>query len=220
MTDKQEILEDALSKRLAKLGAMPVDLSRLEARLRQEVTAPAAAPAQRTKIWWWKPALSIAAALIIVATVAWAVFVPSNAEASPADFARLHTEMVQGDHVMHVSTIDEANKMIEAMAKGQVSIPTIPDAHLHACCMREIKNKKVACVLLENEGEPVTMTVAAAGDVKCSGTATSCVAGIDYHVHRVGDLNMVMTERNDRLVCLISKSTPEQLMALASKLQF
>ena len=89
-----------------------------------------------------------------------------------------------------------------------------------ACCMRTVKNKKVACVLLQGEGEPVSMTVAKASDVRIPDCPMVTRGGIDYHVQSTGSLNMVMTERDGRWVCLISKLPATRLMELASSLQF
>jgi len=41
-----------------------------------------------------------------------------------------------------------------------------------------------------------------------------------YRVQAVGKLNMVMTERSGRWVCLDRESSADQLMDLAAKLQF
>ena len=42
-----------------------------------------------------------------------------------------------------------------------------PDAHVMACCLKSIKDKEVACVLLNSEGTPITMSVAKASDSRC-----------------------------------------------------
>ena len=45
-------------------------------------------------------------------------------------------------------------------------------------------------------------------------------AGVTYHVQAVGQLNMVMTERGGRWICLIAKLPAERWMDLASSLEF
>ena len=45
-------------------------------------------------------------------------------------------------------------------------------------------------------------------------------AGVAYHVQSSGPLNMVMTERNGRWVCLIGRLPAGRLMDLASGLSF
>jgi hypothetical protein len=44
--------------------------------------------------------------------------------------------------------------------------------------------------------------------------------GVTYHVQSTGDLNMVMTERHGRWVCLIGRVPAERLMDVTSKLEF
>jgi hypothetical protein len=44
--------------------------------------------------------------------------------------------------------------------------------------------------------------------------------GVPYHVQASGSLNMVMAERQDRWVCLISDLPAERLMDLAARLEF
>jgi hypothetical protein len=86
--------------------------------------------------------------------------------------------------------------------------------------MRSVKNKKVACVLLKSEGVPITMTVANASDMRMPSSTAVSHDGVNFHVQAVGKLNMVMTERNSRWVCLIGERPAERLMDLAAKLQF
>ena len=44
--------------------------------------------------------------------------------------------------------------------------------------------------------------------------------GVDYFTHSADGLNMVMTERAGRVVCLISDLPKEKLIDLASRLKF
>ena len=89
-----------------------------------------------------------------------------------------------------------------------------------ACCVRSIRNKKVACVLLKGTGEPVTMTVADATDLSLPDSPTAVRDGIVYHVQSTGSLNMVMTVRDGRWICLIGRVQVSKLMDLASGLGF
>ena len=50
-----------------------------------------------------------------------------------------------------------------------------------ACCMKSVKNKKVACVLLKSEDVAVTMTVANAADMKLPRSPTVTRGGVTYH---------------------------------------
>ena len=89
-----------------------------------------------------------------------------------------------------------------------------------ACCLKNVKDKKVACVLLRSEGVPVTMVVANAGDMRSPKSSTVQRGGVTYHVQSSGVLNMVMTERHGRWVCMIGQVPADRLMDLASQLAF
>jgi hypothetical protein len=75
---------------------------------------------------------------------------------------------------------------------------TQPQAHVMACCIKSVQNKRVACVLLKSEGVPVTMAVADAKDVRSPKSPVVVHSGTRYHVQSSGSLNMVMTEREGR----------------------
>jgi hypothetical protein len=64
------------------------------------------------------------------------------------------------------------------------------------------------------------MTVANASDMQMPTAAIVTHNGINYTVQSVGELYMVMTQRNGRWVCLIGQVPAERLMDLAAKLQF
>ena len=90
-----------------------------------------------------------------------------------------------------------------------------------ACCMKSIRDKRMACVLLQDEaGTPITMTVARSADMRAPAGPTVMRGGAKYHLHAMAPLNMVMTERAGRWVCLISELPQEQLIDLAARLQF
>ena len=89
-----------------------------------------------------------------------------------------------------------------------------------ACCMKSVQNKKVACVLMKSEGVPVTMAVADAKDVRSPESKVVHRDGTAYHVEGIGSLNMVMTERDGRWVCMMGELPEARLITLSSKLQF
>ena len=89
-----------------------------------------------------------------------------------------------------------------------------------ACCMNSLKDKDVACVLMKREGVPVSLMVARSRDMRLPSSPVTVHNGVSYHVQASGKLNMVMSERHDRWVCLIAEMPAEQLMDLAARLEF
>jgi hypothetical protein len=226
-------LDRAVERRLARLRTMPVDSSRLEKAILSQIPRPQLEePAeqqqrQRMRIGWLtglRPLRAVAASFLLLSAVVAAVLLFSSggqALASPSQMAQMHEDLVSGrTPVMQVTSIEEANNVLSGQWPGGPSVPDAPQSHVMACCMKSIKDKKVACVLLRSEGEPVTMTVANAADMRLPKSDTVTHAGVTYHVQSSGSLNMVMTERNGRWVCLIGRLPAERLMNLASRLTF
>ena len=168
--------------------------------------------------------MTAAAAVLLLSGILGLVLLTGSggrALASPTQMAQMHEDMVSGKMpVMQVSSIVEANHALAAQWPDSPGLPAVPAEHVMACCMKSVKNKKVACVLLKSEGEPVTMTVANASDMKLPTSPTMIRAGVSYHVQTSGSLNMVMTERDERWVCLIGHLPVNELMDLAAKLHF
>ncbi|MDB5326890.1 MAG: hypothetical protein JWM57_2459 [Phycisphaerales bacterium] len=220
-TEGESEADAAVSQRLRRLAEMPLDTSRLE---RAIETALASDRANRFRIsYWLKPMRAVAASLALMAVLATLLVTASGGPvlASAAEMAKFHDDLVRGNvQVMQVDSLQAADKAIAAQWAQSPQLPGVPQEHAMACCMRSVKNKKVACVLLKNDGQPVTMTVANAADMQLPQSAVQTRAGIQYHVQSVGDVNMVMTEREGRWVCLVARLSVDRLMDLASNLRF
>jgi hypothetical protein len=217
-----ERLDRATADRLGKLRAMPVDTTGLDRFIRAAIPAPSVGRAVLSTRWF-RPIRAVAASFLVIAVIAGILLSMSSqpVEASVADMAKFHNELVAGRvPVTRVDSIQDANKVLAAQWAESPKMPNMPEDHVMACCMRSVKNRKMACALLRGDGEPVSMTVANASDMKTPTSPVITHNGIDYHVQSVGTLNMVMTQRNGRWVCLIAKLPKDRLMDLAASLQF
>jgi hypothetical protein len=229
ISSKEQQLGDVTAARLAKLRSMPVDTSRLDRLIQSEISRPSERGVLR--ISRWSRSLRAVAAIFLVVGVVGAILYSLTGGAvvaSPAEMAQFHDDMVSGRvAVTHVTSIEDANKTLAAEWAESPEIPKVPMDHVMACCMRSVKDRKVACVLLEDRNNtaeqsatPVTLTVAKASDMEAPRSPTVIRDGVTYHIQTVGQLNMVMTERNDRWICLIAALPKERLMDLASGLGF
>ena len=220
--DNDEQWQQAVSTRLSKLRTMPVDATGLQCAIRAQIPQPAK---ERGPIrLFLRPVRAIAASVLVVGLLT-AVLVLSTSSgpalASPAQMARLHEDLVSGAvPVMQVDSIDAANKALSSQWPQAPGMPNVPADHVMACCMKSVKDKKVACVLLKRAGVPVTMTVANASDMQLPKSPKVSRNGVSYHVQSSGKLNMVMTERQGRWICLIGETASEGLMDLADQLRF
>ena len=219
-------LDAAIAARLGRLRSMPVDTSALERSLRAAIPAPAGA---RMRIGAWvRPLRAVAASLLVLGAIVAAVVISTSGGevmASPTQMARLHDEIVSGKtHVQKVESIEEANKFLGAQwAEGAApAVPDLPGEHVMACCMKSIKDKRVACVLLKGQGgEPVTLSVAKAADMKLPRAVQTVErGGVTYHLQGSEAVNMVMFERNGRWVCLMGRMDVEKLVGVAGELRF
>ncbi len=209
--------EAAIARRLKKLHAMPVDTTGLDRALCRQL--PPSPP--RSGGRWWASLTAIAATLLVVATVSFALLQGREAQASPAVMAQMHRDILSGAiPTMHADTIEEADRAIAALSGNFPQLPEPPKAHVMACCMRNIGNKKVACILLNDGGSKVTMVVADATQMQSPKSPTMVRNGVAYHVQTVNELHMVMTEREHRWVCLIGEVPIEKLMDLADAITF
>ena len=220
-------LDDATARRLARLRTMPVDTQRLESLLRGKLP-PEMAEARRGNFlgrrFSLRPLRAVAAAAVLIGALAAALIFSSGREAlaSTSHMAQMHRDLVAGRLVsVQVDSVEAANKVLTSQSTEAPHVPDLPEGHVMACCMKSVKDKKVACLLLKGEGVPVTMAVARAEDVKRRAKGKTVERnGLTFEVESVGALNMVMTEHHGRFVCIMGEVPSEQLMSLASKLEF
>jgi hypothetical protein len=219
--EENDVLDRAVSQRLAKLRAMPVDLTGLDKAIKAQLPPVGQS---RWRVLSLRPVRAIAASLVLVSAIAAAIMLSASsgpAQAEAAQMAQVHQDIVSGRMpVMQVSSIDAANRMLNQQSPGAPSLPQLPDSHVMACCMKSVHNKKMACVLLKNDGVPVTLAVASAADMKLPAAPVQTRNGVSYRVQHVGDLSMVMTARNGKWLCLIGQLPAEQLMDMARQVQF
>ena len=214
--------EQAVSGRLSKLRSMPVDTSRLAGLLQSQIPRPAA---RRRAFGLSIGSLrAVAAGLLLVGALGAALFFAASSRpalASPAQMARMHEDLVAGKtRAMQVDSIEAANQLLAGEHPQFPALPNVPAEHVMACCMNSLKDKDVACVLMKREGVPVSLMVARSRDMLLPSSPVTVRNGVSYHVQASGKLNMVMSERHDRWVCLIAEMPAEQLMDLAARLEF
>ena len=219
-------VDRATAARLAKLRALPVDTARLDERLRAQIGLPIEAASDavpRMRINSFRRYGTVAAAILIVAVIGGALLTSSSgpALASAAQMAQVHEDMVAGrTSVMQVDSLEEAGRMLSRDWPQSPDLPGVPRNHVMACCMKSVRDKKMACVLLKAEGVPITMAVANAADMRIPASPSRMRGGFNYHIQSAGRLNMVMTERHGRWVCLIAELPVERMMDFADELRF
>ena len=186
MDDRIDPLDAAIQKRLRRLDSMAVDTTRLDRRLAAEIPRPAAA--RRLYLDWfrgvsrlwrrWRCWPPLSGAVLLVMTLS------SPVEASIAQMAKLHQDLVNKRiPVVQVDSIAAANQALLGQTPQGPSLPAVPQEHVMACCMKSVRNKQMACVLLKGEGTPISMAVAKAEDMDSPHGPTVTRNGNRYYVH-------------------------------------
>ena len=215
--------QHAVANRLSKLRTMPVDTSRMESALRAQLPERSESVAKRY-IWRIGSLRAIAASLLLISSIVLGlVLITSSrsAQAEAVQMAQVHEDMVSGKiDVMQVDSIESANRMLSSEHPDAPSLPQVPDSHVMACCMKSVGDKRMACVLLKDSNVPVTLAVARSDEMKLHPMPMQLRNGVSYRVQHVGDLSMVMTERDGKWLCLIGALPADRLMDLASQVKF
>jgi hypothetical protein len=226
MTSNQnDRLDEATAQRLARLRSMPVDTSRLDQFIQAEIPRQDSKPSGLSIFFHSRPVRAIAAGvgmLLMIGVVMWSL-TGGAVLASPDTMAKFHEELVSGRvAAVRVDTIADANRTLADQWNMGVELPSVPQEHVMLCCMRNIKDKHVACVLLRSDGGvPVTMAVAKAMDMRLPADSQTVVSdGVTYHIESSGKLNMVMSQRQGRWICLIGELPPQRLIHIAGAIEF
>src|ERR1700722_2977130 len=94
---RQSPLDHATSARLKKLGAIPMDLSRLDAAILGKIPKSSSGNVIKVR-GWLRPMRAAAAIIVITAVAAGLLMVASGGPvvALPSDMAKFHDDMVSG----------------------------------------------------------------------------------------------------------------------------
>lgn len=223
--DESEAFDRALAKRLAGLSHMPVETAAFDKALRSQLPASEGA-AEARRPWTlsrvMRPVMAVAASLVVVALLALSLQ-DRPVQAVPADaMVQMHRDIVAKKvETLEVDSIEKANAAIAAFGGGEMPrLELPPESHTMACCMRNIGNKQVTCVLLKSEGVEVTMAIARAHVSPAAGSQKVVQKGQAYEVQTIGELTMVMFERDGRHVCMIGALPAAKLIGLCEGLTF
>lgn len=219
---RPDALDQATSRRLERLRALPVDTTGLDRRIGALI--PKTEQAMPARLWL-RTSMRIAAVLALATGIATGVILLNRdtpAIASPVELVRLHDDAIAGrGHVVQVQSLDEAQRVLAQQWSARPDLPQVPGVEVMACCLHEMGKARMAVVTINADGVPVTLAVADAGDLRSPRTGqTQRRNGIEWHVQSAGDVNMVSTRRDDRWICLMGRAPTEKLMELAQSVKF
>lgn len=213
--------------RLERLAAMPVDTSRLERRLSAALGAGAAPPARSLRVIWTRRAAAAAVLLLALMAAHMVERSAGPALAEPFELTDLHQRLVRGESAMLAAAdVEEANRRIAAQSADGPAVPGLAATrrlYVRSCCLAEVRGPLVAAVLMVDEGRAVTLVVAQARDF--AGPMGEVIErdGRELLAHRLNDLEMVVTRRGDRWLCVMGQADevdPQRLAAIAAGIVF
>ena len=221
----RERLDQAVSERLARLNAMPVDASRLERRLRASLDEAAPPERQRLKLpeWvrvpTWRAASGLAAALLVVASLlTFTIGSQSPAVAAPARMADLHRAMVSGEIPVHaLGSLDAARALIAADWEGRDPLAAMPPSMTMSCCLQAVDGRPVVGTLVEQGGRQFTLVIADAGGVQPPAGPQVARGERRYVVHEMNGTGMVMTRAGDKFLCFMGEMPTAELIEMAEQ---
>lgn len=221
---RQNGLDDATRSRLARLASRPVDVTALSARLREHVEAQreTAGPAElsfRLRLGWVGRG-ALAAGLMVAAGLLFVIAQSgSPVYAAPTEMVKLHRDLVAGrSPVIAVSGLEEARKTIEAGWREAPALPDRWDDNVHACCLRDVQSRQVACILMRQDNIPITIVLARASDLRSPEGPIVERHGRSYVVRSSDGVSMVMAQQADRWMCLMGEMPRDALVDLAEQM--
>ena len=222
--ERQERLDRATSERLAKLAERPVDLSRVEDRLRaaiQEQHSQQTTGSSSRHARWWKPITAVAALVLLLVTIGWIVLSTGTtpATASPAELVKIHDE-VANKLTPHFETlsIHEANRLLAEQSNDFHPLPKLP-GKLQYCCLHEHAGHVLTCAIIDVDSSRLTVAVADSSHIKSPTGGKTTYRGKTYYVHTIGSINLVMTSDTGSWLCVMGEASADQLLQVAGQIQ-
>ena len=210
---KDDAFEAALVRRLRGLVTLPVDTGALDQRLRLAISPP-----HKNLRRFGMGLMAGAAALLAMGLVLFSILSPTPARASLADLTHVYQSAVARRSAaaarLHRTTA------AAAMAQACTCLPglkTCPMAATNSCYMTEIRHHQVSCTLLSSGIHPVV--VLTGRHIAGPKGKRLHFQGLEYQVVQTHRLNMVEALRRGHWMCVMGRSSPAELLSLASRLQ-
>lgn len=212
-------LEQATASRLTRLAGRPVDTTNLAQQLTLAMESQTAALPNRRTGWqaWWRPITAATAAIVIVAVVGWFFTSsgPAPAMAAPAYLAQIHHDVVNGyGPNLKVASVEEANQLLADQANGVVEVPELPGMMM-SCCLHEHEGTTLTCALIELDGRFVTVAIADRSKMHSPKGRLIERGGRKFTVHQANGITMVMTNRDNRWMCVMGQVNESLLIDIA-----
>jgi hypothetical protein len=220
-TPEQSKLDQATSRRLARLSTMPVDTSRLERRLSEHLAGKK--PARRPLLSFsrWRPAVGIAAAVLIAVLIGVMSLTGPTAMASPMELHRVHQGVVSGSlPAFNASDFPTARAELASLIEGAPRPAGDYPQSLRCCCGQELRGEQMAFIKLRHNDTPITI-IMMQGHHVCAGTGETITdeSRRRFIVHHENNgVQATLTSQGDHWICVMGAISTDELLSLARQL--
>lgn len=226
MTDHNDKLDQATQDRLAKLASMPVDLSRLEQKMadqlparQQHNTQPHTNPMQG-----WLRVAAIIALMVGVAGASYYAFFgvgPQTAIAQTMTVAELHDHLLNDPQEAYLAkSVEEAQALIDAQLGGKQPLPIVDGTHIESCCLVEGEFPLRAALVVTQASGNITIIIAQGKDFAQPMHPIDHPSGLQLQGHDHAGMPMVMRNVGDQWMCVMGNAEQKELADIAVSLVF
>lgn len=226
MSEYDEQLDQATRDRLAKLGTMPVDLSRLEQQM-MDALPPQTEPRLSThylhRTGWLRVAAVIALMIGIAGASYYAFFGvgPQAAVAQTMTVAELHESLLNDPQEAYLAnSIDQAQSLIDAQLSGKQSLPIVDGTRVESCCLVEGEFPLRAALVVKQPNGTATIIIAQGEDFAQPMHPIDHPSGIELQGHDHAGMPMVMRNKGDLWMCVMGEVDDAELADVAAGLKF
>ena len=226
MNDHDEQIDQATRERLGKLRSMPVDLSRLEQKLANQL--PPRQQVSMAKVSPMRSWLRLAAMFVLFAGVAAASYIaffgvgPQAAVAQTMTVAELHEHLLsdrQQDYLAH--STDAAQHLIDAQLSGEMPLPILDGTRVQSCCLVEGNFPLRAALVIEQPAGAITIIIAQGDNFAYSMNPIDHPSGVKLQTHEHAGVPMVMRNKGDLWMCVMGDVNDNATLAeIAASLEF
>ncbi len=201
--DESDALQRAISARVARLGTMPVDTSRLDQLLRDQIPMPG--KQRRFLVFGWLAGAGAAACAALIIAVA--LLFTGTPRLSAGELAGVYRNLAtQSTRAMTGGTTNSAVQMAPGMTCMLQSGQTA------SCCRQMVGKYRLTCVAVRSPSHArVVMVAGNVGTVNCPQGQAVTIAGHSYSLVVSGHINMLMRRVGKRWYCAMGSEKPGSL---------
>ena len=188
-----DVVQQAVSRRLASLASMPVDTSRLDAELRRRIDR------RRPRMWLWfaTPLAGVAAALAVMVVL----LSSGTPRLSAAALAGVYSHLTAANSEFHAGSAMTMPMNCRLMP-GETT----------ACCRQSVDHHKVTCMLIKTHlSQPVVLLMCNVKNAGMPDGRAVTLAGRTEILSRSGNVNMVMRRVGQHWFCAMGTQKPSVL---------